>query len=122
MADRRTTVGQIAEQIRSKNAGPFWITLDVFLRTDDDYRALLETRVISNERIGELYQVDPHDVQIFRVPQLRVIKISFPRAVPSGSFEDRDQHAGQQHVPLASLNLPIRPSNDVAVSTALGAQ
>jgi hypothetical protein len=111
MADTATTIGQIAEQVRSKNAGPFWITLDVFLHTEDDYRALLATGVISKERIAELYQVDGREVQIYRVPQLRVIKISFPRAVPAGSFEDRDQHAGQQHVPLASLSLPTRPTD-----------
>jgi hypothetical protein len=113
MADAATTIGQLAEHVRSKNAGPYWITLDVFLHTDDDYRALLATDVISKERIAELYQVDARDVQIYRVPQLRVIKISFPRAVPAGSFEDRDQHAGQQHVPLASLALPTRPSDPV---------
>jgi hypothetical protein len=34
------------------------------------------------------------------------VKISFPRPVTAGSFEDRDLHAGQQHVPLAGLRLP----------------
>jgi len=34
------------------------------------------------------------------------VKISFPRPVTADSFEDRDLHAGQQHVPLAGLRLP----------------
>jgi hypothetical protein len=42
-------------------------------------------------------------VGIFRLPDLRAIKISFPRPVPQGSFTDRDIHAGQQHIPLAQL-------------------
>jgi hypothetical protein len=34
------------------------------------------------------------------------MKFSMPRAVVAGSFEDRDLHAGQQHVPLALLPIP----------------
>jgi hypothetical protein len=31
------------------------------------------------------------------------VKISFPRPVVQGSLRDRDIHADQDHVPLASL-------------------
>ena len=31
------TIGDLARQVRSKNAGPFWLTIDVFLDTDEDY-------------------------------------------------------------------------------------
>jgi hypothetical protein len=31
------------------------------------------------------------------------VKISFPRRVSQGGLLDRDMHAGQHHVPLASL-------------------
>jgi hypothetical protein len=34
------------------------------------------------------------------------MKFSMPRTVVAGSFEDRDLHAGQQHVPLALLSIP----------------
>jgi hypothetical protein len=30
--------------------------------------------------------------------------------VPAGSFDDRDLHAGQQHVPLSSTVLAAAPS------------
>ncbi|WVH81819.1 DUF4387 family protein [Lentzea sp. DG1S-22] len=43
------------------------------------------------------------DVQIFRIPSLNVVKISFPRPVAQGGLLDRDVHAGQHHVPLAAL-------------------
>ena len=36
--DRSRTIGDVAELVRSKNAGPFWQTLDVFLPDDDAYR------------------------------------------------------------------------------------
>ena len=41
-----------------------------------------------------------------RLPDLRVVKVSFPRPVPQGSLRDRDMHSGQHHVPLAVLPLP----------------
>jgi hypothetical protein len=43
---------------------------------------------------------------IFRIPALNVVKISFPRPIPQASLRDRDIHAGQHHVPLASLPVP----------------
>ena len=100
------TVGELAAEVRAKNAGPFWITLDVFLNADEDYERLVGSRAITRQSIGALYRVAPTSVEIFEIPSLRVIKISFPRAVSAGSFTDRDQHAGQQHVPLAALPLP----------------
>jgi hypothetical protein len=102
-----TTLDAIAAQIRSKNAGPFWMTLDVFFTTDDEYRSILESGVISPAAIGDLYQVDPARVRIFELANLHVIKVSFPRNVVAGSFDDRDLHAGQQHVLLAGLTVPF---------------
>lgn len=118
MSDTVRTLGQLAEHVRSKNAGPFWITLDIFLRTDEDYATLLTSHILTQENIGHLYRLAPANVLIFHLPALRAIKISFPRAVPAGSFEDRDQHAGQQHIPLASLVLPAEPSPHRLTSSA----
>jgi hypothetical protein len=51
-------------------------------------------------------------VLIFEIPKLRVVKISFPRQITAGSFEDRDQHAGQQYLPLSGLALPAWSNGD----------
>ncbi len=112
MADAPITIGQLAEEVRSKNAGPFWITLDIFLDSDQDYQALITSGVLTAARIGNAYQVEPAGVEIFSLAALRAIKISFPRAVTAGSFYDRDQHAGQQHIPLANLVLRASPQDD----------
>jgi hypothetical protein len=57
--------------------------------------------------IARLYGVPTVGVQIFRIPSLNVVKISFPRPVPQGGLRDRDIHAGQHHVPLAELAVPV---------------
>jgi hypothetical protein len=106
MGDGASTVGEMAEMVRSKNAGPFWITLDIFLRTGRDYERVSAPEVISPDVIGTMYKVDPATVTIYRIPSLRSVKISFPRPVPQGSFYDRDMHSGQQHIPLSELSVP----------------
>lgn len=99
------TIGDIADLVRSKNAGPFWMTLDVFLANDDDYRLVAESPALDEAAIARLYRVDASDVAIFRLPTIRVVKVSFPRRSSQGGVADRDMHSGQQHVPLTRLVL-----------------
>jgi uncharacterized protein DUF4387 len=106
MSDGVRTLGEIAAVVRSKNAGPFWITLDVFFRSDADFAHVQDSHVLTAKKIGELYGVDPSLVKQFELPEIKAMKFSMPRTVVAGSFEDRDLHAGQQHVPLASLPIP----------------
>ncbi|MCU1430290.1 MAG: hypothetical protein JWL83_4290 [Actinomycetia bacterium] len=99
------TLGEIADMVRAKNAGPFWITLDVFLDAEH-YEAIVHAGTLSAETIGELYNVAPDTVLIFHVPTINAIKISFPRPARQGSLHDHDMHAGQQDLPLAGLVIP----------------
>jgi Domain of unknown function (DUF4387) len=103
MADRRS-IGDVADLVRAKNAGPFWITFDIFLRNEDDYAIVGDS--ITPADVARVYGVEPTVVEIYRIPALHVIKISFPRRVSQGSFFDRDMHSGQQHIPLSDLPVP----------------
>jgi hypothetical protein len=104
MPESTRTLGDLAELVRSKNAGPFWMTLDVFFATDADYEQAATSGVLTEDAIARLYLVDPATVALYRLPDIRVIKASFPRPVVQGSFADRDMHSGQQHIPLAGLS------------------
>jgi hypothetical protein len=106
------TVGDLATLVRSKNAGPFWLTLDVFCATDDAYNAVAAPGVITPQTIAEIYAADPESVRVFLLPQLRVVKVSFPRPTIQGAIGDRDMHAGQQHVPLSRLAVPAALARD----------
>ena len=103
------TIGDIAELIRSKNAGPFWLTIDIFCATDHDYNTIAAPDVITADRIAGLYRVDATTIKIYRLTQPRVVKISFPRPTTQGGIHDRDMHAGQQHVPLMRLPIAVQP-------------
>ncbi|MEU6678798.1 DUF4387 domain-containing protein [Streptomyces sp. NPDC046853] len=100
------TLADLAHEIRSKNAGPFWVTLELFMRDADGYRIVADETFLDANTIARLYGVRADQIDIFRIPQLNVVKISFPRPVSQGSLRDRDIHAGQHHVPLAVLPVP----------------
>jgi len=101
----RATIGDLADHIRSKNAGPFWQTIDIFFANDENYRTVSENTALNPATIGQLYRIAPDHIHIYRLPQLRALKISFPRPVVQGSPSDRDMHAGQQHIPISTLTL-----------------
>jgi Domain of unknown function (DUF4387) len=103
-SDAARTLGELALEVRSKNAGPFWMTLEAFMPDERTYR--LADALITTELISELYHVPPASLQIFRIPDLYVVKVSFPRPVVQGSLRDRDMHAGQHHIPLANVAVP----------------
>jgi hypothetical protein len=106
MPDAPLTLGDLALEVRSKNAGPFWMTLEAFMPDDQAYR--IADALITAELISDLYHVALASLQIFRIPDLRVVKVSFPRPITQGSLHDRDIHAGQHHVPLANTVVPSR--------------
>ena len=91
--------------IRSKNAGPFWVTVDLFFDSTETYQNHHDDPAISADAIAEIYGVDAALVRRFPVKSLNMVKISYPRATPQGGVHERDMHSGQQFVPLLELQL-----------------
>jgi hypothetical protein len=101
-----TTLGELATLVRSKNAGPFWLTVDIFLPDAATYeRAAASAELTSVDAIAERYDVSPSEVKVFRLPNLNAIKVSFPRPSAQGGAHDRDMHGGQQYVPLLEIEI-----------------
>jgi Domain of unknown function (DUF4387) len=100
-----STIGDLAGVVRSKNAGPFWLTIDIFCDNDEAFRRIARSRAVDPDAIAEIYSVPADRVLIWTISSLRAIKISFPRPTPQGSVGERDMHAGQQYVPLLSVEV-----------------
>ncbi|GAA5231625.1 DUF4387 domain-containing protein [Verticiella sediminum] len=81
--------------IRSKNAGPFWLTIDIFCDDAGVYRRMCDEPLLGPEAIGRLLRTSPEGIKTFHVDALNVIKISLPRPVVQGALEDRDMHGAQ---------------------------
>jgi hypothetical protein len=88
-----TRLGDRVLKVRSKNAGPFWVTIDVFCG-DPEVFADVSVR-LSTEAVAALYDAPVQLVRRFDIADLNVIKISIPRPNVQGSREDRDMHGAQ---------------------------
>ena len=99
------TLGEVASYVRSKNAGPFWVTIDIFFDSDEKFSRIADSAKIGKEVFGKIYDVDPNLIKIYRLPDIKVIKISYPRPCPQGGREDRDMHSGQQYVQILDLEV-----------------
>ena len=99
------TLGELADQVRSKNAGPFWVTVDMFFAGAETYAEYHDDPAISAVTIAAIFGVDAAHVKRFEVKSLIMVKISYPRATPQGGVHERDMHSGQQFVPLLELQL-----------------
>jgi len=97
---------ELARLIRSKNAGPFELTIDVMFNDKESYDRVISSQVLSAERMAELYHVDPAVVQLFQADVALAIKISLPRPIASGSLQDTDIFGGQFHSPIVRLDIP----------------
>ena len=93
----------VARRIRSKNAGPFWITVDVFCDSPDVFARVVAA--LPSERVADHLQLNPAHLKRFEMPTLNVLKLSFPRAHPQGSLRDRDMHGAQVALLLETLEV-----------------
>ncbi|TRO40762.1 DUF4387 domain-containing protein [Pseudomonas sp. ALS1279] len=94
---------EVCRYIRSKQAGPFWITFDIFFDGRENFDRYQDSEALSVEAFAQLYGADATLIKRFPVPQLDMIKISYPRPTSQGGMVERDMHAGQQYVRLLDV-------------------
>ncbi len=98
----------LAKVLRSKNAGPFELTLDIIFDDEDKYRAVKRSGVIDRDLVCRLYGVRPEDVyHVVFFDAARAIKITIKRPIDSGGIGDSDIYGAQQHAPLIDVMIPI---------------
>lgn len=98
------TLYDIAKIIRSKNAGPFSVTLDVLFDDPVIYEKVKESGLISKEKISEIYHIPKQSVtELVYFDQAYGIKVTYDRPISSGTIGDRDVYGAQQHAPLMLL-------------------
>jgi hypothetical protein len=98
-------LGKLAQLIRSKNAGPFWITFDIVFENVEDFERVVSAKVLTKEWISGTYKI-PQDTLIFvEIPTARAIKFSFPRPRIQGDLGETDMYSGQQYAPLLDLQI-----------------
>ena len=89
--------------LRSKNAGPLYITFDLIFNTKEDMQFVAER--LTKADIAKAYSVAEEKIDIIPYAVVNSIKITFPRKNISGSLADNDIYGCQQHVPPANIEI-----------------
>lgn len=97
------TLAQTAKYVRSKNAGPFVLTIDIFCDSEESYNAVKNSKNLTEKTLEDIYHVS--GVEKFVLDNLKIVKFSMPRPFPQGSPHDADMHGGQQYVRLLDIEL-----------------
>ena len=98
----------VANVIRSKNAGPFELTLDVLLKDAETFEKMKAAEIVNKKMIAELYRIPEEDViSIVYFPNAKAIKATIVRPLPSGALGERDVYGAQQHAPLVNFTFEI---------------
>ena len=98
----------IAQICKSKNAGPFFLTIDVLFEDPAVYRQVKATGMLNAALSAKLYDVAEEDVLFTPYDAASAFKATLPRLVSAGDFGDTDVYGAQQHAPLLDLEIPFQ--------------
>jgi hypothetical protein len=102
-----TRLIDITNVIRSKNSGPYELTLDILFKDRASYERVKQGNFINRELIARLYRVPLAEISsVIGFDPAAAIKVTFKRPVVSGGVGDTDVYGAQQHAPLLDLTLP----------------
>jgi hypothetical protein len=97
----------LAKVLRSKNSGPFELTLDILFDDEEKYERVEKSGKINIEAISSLYRINAEDItNLVFFKKALGIKITFSRKTSSGTCGDRDVYGAQQHAPLFEILIP----------------
>lgn len=96
----------LATLMRSKNAGPFQVTIDIMFADRDTYERVRDSGAITADRVALEYRVALEDVAVLTFDPAYAIKVVLRRPVPGGDLGDTDVAGGQQFAPMVDWEIP----------------
>ncbi|KAK5693185.1 hypothetical protein LTR17_025229 [Elasticomyces elasticus] len=105
------TMGDIARVVRSKNAGPYEITMDIMFEQAEVFHAVKEDNLLQETTIAALLGILPNQiVWAGFFEQALAYKVTIPRLrdgkpVAAGGFMEDDVHGCQMYRPLLDMSL-----------------
>ncbi len=96
-------VRAVAEKVRSKNAGPFWVTVDIFCGTRDAFERVRDG--LRTEDVAARFDTPVQLLKRFDIESLNVVKLSVPRPSVQGTAADRDMHGAAWAAIVAEIEI-----------------
>jgi hypothetical protein len=101
-----TRLVELADVVRSKNAKPFYLTVDLMFSDVAAYRQVVDSGVLTTALFAELYGMPETAIRVVDYPAALALKVTMERLVPGGSLTDRDVLGCQQAAPLYDVEIP----------------
>jgi len=93
-----------AKVIRSKNSGPYELTLDILFKDKTHFELFRRRNIVTKRKIAGLYHRPVADIlKIVYFEPSNALKITMRRPIPSGDAGETDIYGAQQHAPLLRL-------------------
>jgi hypothetical protein len=100
----KRSILSVAEVIRSKNSGPYELTLDIIFKDREGYELFKRKNIVTKRKIASLYRCRVEDIlKIVYFEPAKALKVTLKRPIPSGHPGETDIYGAQQHAPLLSL-------------------
>lgn len=104
----KTKLVDCTDVIRSKNAGPYELTLDIIFSDFDTYERVSAAKAISPAMIATLYGMSQDAaMDIIYFHPAKAVKITMKRPFCSGNIGETDVYGAQQHAPLLDAWIDI---------------
>lgn len=94
---------EAARVIRSKNAGPTQVTIDLMFDDEKLFSRALKAASLKPAVIAQRYGVA--EAEVIPYPAANAIKIVLPRRIVAGSPGDTDVYGAQQHRPMLDVEI-----------------
>jgi len=101
---------EVVKVLRSKNAGPFMTTIDIFFKDERAYKKVKESGLINRDLIARIYNIPKEDVVgIFYYDVVWGVKVTIkkPGGLASGDPGQTDLFGCQQYIPLRDLEIDL---------------
>lgn len=104
----KTKLLDIADVIRSKNSGPFELTLDIIFKDWDSFEKVCKAGAINKQLVADLYRIPVGKViNVVEFKPAKAIKATLVRPIASGELGETDVYGAQQHAPLLGLEFDL---------------
>lgn len=100
-------ITELAQVVRSKNCGPYELTLDIIFKDDESFALARHSGAFTPALFASLYRIPEEEVLgVVEFPQARAIKATIVRPLVSGDLGESDVYGAQQHAPLLGIVVP----------------
>jgi hypothetical protein len=104
----KKSLSELTSVIRSKNSGPYELTMDMMFLSHAIYEKVCNADAINERVICGLYKVTPDKIiNIVHFDPANAIKVTIVRPICSGDLGETDVYGAQQHAPLLDLMIDL---------------